>query len=434
VRLKRGLGLPVIVVTVGLVAAACGGGSSSSSSSTTTTSAASTTAPPSGGTASDIGVTPNQVTVGNVSILSGPVPGLFQGAPNGADAFFAYQNSVGGVNGRKITLKSSDDAFSCNQNQNETQSLAGQAFAFVGSFSLFDNCGAKVLQAQPTIPDVAFSLDPVAQALPNNFSPSPLGNGYRTGPFIYYKQQFPKAVQSVGTLVANIPSSIASWNNEKAAMQQVGGYHIAYERDINPLDTDFTSDVVRMRSAGVQMVILGNADYKTAARFLNNAQQQGYKPQLVESGGVAYDASFFKLVNPGAAQGLLNDQTQALYLGGDAKTTPEVQLFDTWMAKTHPGSPPDLFSVYGWTSARLFTQALQTAGLNPTRASVLAALQGVHSFNSNGLLATGDPAGKKSPTCWVLIKVNNNQYQRLQPPSPPSGFTCNPDGQYTRPG
>jgi hypothetical protein len=121
-------------------------------------------------------------------------------------------------------------------------------------------------------------------------------------------------------------------------------------------------------------------------------------------------------------------------LGGDAKTTPEVQLFDTWMSKTHPGTPPDIFSVYGWTSARLFTQALQAAGLNPTRDSVIAALRNVHSFNSNGLIATGDPANKVSPTCWVLIKVNNNQYQRLQPPSPPSGFTCNPDGQYTRPG
>ncbi len=431
-RLKRGLGLPAVVIVVALVGAACGGGSSNSSS-TTTTSSGPTTSAPSGGTASDVGITPNQVTVGNVSILSGPVPGLFQGAPNGADAFFAYQNSLGGVNGRKVVVKSSDDAFSCNQNQNETQSLAGQAFAFVGSFSLFDNCGAKVLQAQPTIPDVSFSLDPVAQALPNNFSPSPLANGYRTGPFIYYKQKFPQAVTHVGALVANIPSSIASWNNEKAAMESLG-YKVSYERDINPLDTDFTSDVVRMRSAGVQMVVLTNTDVKSTARFLNNAQQQGYKPQLVESGGVAYDASFFKLLNPGAAQGLLNDQTQALYLGGDAKTTPEVQLFDTWMAKTHPGFSPDIFTVYGWTSARLFTQALQAAGTNPTRASVLAALRNVHSFNSNGLLATGDPAGKVAPTCWVLIKVNNNQYQRLQPPSPPSGFTCNPDGEYTHPG
>jgi ABC-type branched-subunit amino acid transport system substrate-binding protein len=427
VRLKRGLGLPVVAIAIALVAAACGGGSSSSNSSTSTSNAPTTSAP--SGTASDVGITPNQVTVGNVSILSGPVPGLFQGAPNGADAFFAYQNSLGGVNGRKIVLKSSDDAFSCNQNQNETQSLIGQAFALVGSFSLFDNCGAKALQATPNVPDVSYSLDPVAQALPNNFSPQPMQNGWRLGPLTYYKQKFPQAITHVGALVANIPSALASWNNEKGAMQSLG-YKISYERDINPLDTDFTSDVVRMRNAGVQMVVI-NTDVKTTAHFLNNAQQQAYKPQLVESLGTAYDGTFFKLVNPGAAQPVLNDQLQALYLGGDAKTTPEVSLFDTWMAKTHPGSPPDIFSVFAWASARLFVQALQAAGVNPTRTSVLAALQKVHSFDSNGLLATADPAGKKAPTCWVLIKTNNNQYQRVQPPSPPSGFTCNPDGEFS---
>ncbi|MCU1486141.1 MAG: hypothetical protein JWN67_2887, partial [Actinomycetia bacterium] len=44
-----------------------------------------------------MGVTANQVTLGNVSTLSGPVPGLFQGAIVGAQAIVAYQNSQGGL-------------------------------------------------------------------------------------------------------------------------------------------------------------------------------------------------------------------------------------------------------------------------------------------------------------------------------------------------
>jgi ABC-type branched-subunit amino acid transport system substrate-binding protein len=184
-----------------------------------------------------------------------------------------------------------------------------------------------------------------------------------------------------------------------------------------------------MRSAGVQMVVI-NTDVKGTAHFLNNAQQQSYQPQLIESLGTAYDGSFFKLVNPGAAQPVLIDQQQALYLGGDRNSTPEVNLFLTWMAKAHPGFAPDIFSVFAWSSARLFVQALQAAGVNPTRASVLAALQKVHSFDSNGLLAAADPAAKKAPTCWLLIKTNNNQYQRMSPPSPSQGFTCNPDGEF----
>ena len=428
--LRRWLGPLAVAITVAVAGAGCGGGTTSSSS--TTTSVVPATNAPSGGTASAVGVTPNQVTVGNVSILSGPIPGLFKGAPYGADAFFAYQNSQGGVNGRKITLKSSDDAFSCTQNTTGTQSLTEQTFAMVGSFSLFDNCGAKVLQTHADVPDVSESLDPAAQALPNNFSPQPIQNGWRTGPLIYYKQRYPNAVMNVGALIANVPSALDAWNNEKAAMQSLG-YHISYQRNTSPLETDFTPDIVRMRSSGVQMIVI-YTDITEMAHILNNAQQQNYKPQLIESPGQAYDARFSKLVNPGAGQSVLTDQQIALYLGGDRQSTPEVNLFLTWMNKAHPGFQPDIYSVFGWTSARLFTQALQAAGLNPTRAGVLAALRNIHSFDSNGLLATGNPADKKAPTCWLLIKVNNNQFQRSSPPSPAHGFTCDPDGYFVPPG
>ena len=44
------------------------------------------------------------------------------------------------------------------------------------------------------------------------------------------------------------------------------------------------------------------------------------------------------------------------------------------------------------------------------------------------MLASGDPAAKKAPTCWLLVKVNDNQFQRSSPPSPSRGFSCNPGG------
>src|SRR6266513_6378075 len=93
----------LVAVVVAVVAGGCGGGTSTSAKSTATTNAPSTSGP-SGNSASAIGITPSQVTVGNVSVLSGPIPGLFQGAPTGASAFFNYINSQGGVNGRKIAL------------------------------------------------------------------------------------------------------------------------------------------------------------------------------------------------------------------------------------------------------------------------------------------------------------------------------------------
>ena len=80
---------------------------------------------------STTGITKNSVTVGNISIISGPVPGLFQGATYGVEAYFDYINSQGGVNGRKLYVKSFDDAFSGTQNQSETTQAVSSLFATV---------------------------------------------------------------------------------------------------------------------------------------------------------------------------------------------------------------------------------------------------------------------------------------------------------------
>jgi len=95
----------------------------------------------------------------NISILSGPVPGLFQGAPYGVEAYFDYINSKGGVNGRQLKVDSYDDAFSGQSNESETTTAVGKDFALVGNFSLFDSYGCKVLAANPAVADVSVTLD-----------------------------------------------------------------------------------------------------------------------------------------------------------------------------------------------------------------------------------------------------------------------------------
>ncbi len=372
------------------------------------------------------GLSSNSLTVANVSILSGPVPGLFLGAPYGVEAYFAYVNSKGGVDGRHLNVQSLDDGFSCSTNQSDTQSALSTAFAFVGSFSLYDNCGAKVLRSHPDVPDVSYSLDPTTKELSNNYSPQPAPTGFQTGPFIYMKKQYPRAVKAVGTLVGNVAYSEASWVRQRAAMQSVG-YHVNYVAYVSPLQTDFTSYILRMRDAGVQFLYLTDEDAASIARILNAAEQQNWHPQVIST-PVAYDASFMSQVNDSAAQGLLIPQVFAMYLGQDRSTTPAVSTFLNWMHKTHPNFAPDLYALYGWSSAQLFVQALQAAGPNPTQSSVLSALSNIHNFSANGLLAPADPGSKKPPTCWMLAKINNGRFVRVLPSK--KGFTCSPSGYY----
>src|SRR5439155_14487594 len=200
-------------------------------------------AAPAGGNggATDVGVTGTTITAGNISDLGGPVPGLFQGGPYGTQAYFDYVNSQGGIYGRKLTLKTVDDQLDCSQNQAAYQNLVGQVFAFVGSWSLDDYCGAQVL-AQHPVPAIQQALSVDFQKLPGSYSVDPYNAGAITGYFEYFKAKYPDAIGSVGTIVGNQPAAVQSWKYFKATMESLG-YSVKYEDDFPPAQSNFTADV-----------------------------------------------------------------------------------------------------------------------------------------------------------------------------------------------
>lgn len=412
-----------------LVAAACSSSKKASSTATTTGTSPPVTQSTAGNAASDVGVTPTQITVGNVVTLTGPVPGLFAGGAAGTDAYFQYINSQGGVFGRKLVLKTGDDGLSCNGYQTQLNSIGPSVFAFVGSWSDFDNCGVPYFQAHPTIPDVHYLLSQQSYSEPAGFTPQPSPPGFRTGPYQYYAQHYPNAVKKVGALWAS--TSPTTWTEQKAAMESVG-FKIIYNRGIQPTETDFTADIVRMKNLGVQYLDLRNQGVTTIADAMNDAAQQNWHPQVVVTNS-EYDLTFFKLLSsPENGNGILSDQPYAMFLGEDAATNPEVGLFDTWMKKTHPHQTIDLFAMFSWAAAALFVDALKAAGKNPTRQEVITQLKAIHNFSDNGMVAEADVGNKKPPGCWMLIKVENGKFQRVLPPG--QGFTCTPTGYYYAPG
>jgi len=257
-------------------------------------------------TASDVGVTPTQITLGNIVTLTGPIPGLFKGSAAGTDAYFQYINSKGGVNKRKLVMKGGDDALNCNQNQTQTQDMIGSVFAFVGSFAVFDNCGAKVFAQNPTVADIHYLLSDDANKEVNGFSPQPAPPGFRTGPYQYYKQKYPNAVTKVGSLWAT--TSPTTWTNQKAAEESLG-FKILYERGTAPTETDWTADIIRMKNLGVEFWDLRNQNASFIAKMLSEAQQQNFHPQVIITNS-EYDANFFKLIADPTARGGRQDDAR----------------------------------------------------------------------------------------------------------------------------
>ncbi|HEY2303740.1 MAG TPA: ABC transporter substrate-binding protein, partial [Acidimicrobiales bacterium] len=263
---------------------------------------------------------------------------------------------------------------------------------------------------------------------PGGFTPQPQPPGFRTGPFQYYAQKYPNAITHVGSLWTS--SSPTTFANQKAAMESVG-YKFVYDRATQPTETDFTADIVRMKSIGVQYLELRNQGVTTIAQIMNAAAQQNWHPQVVVTNS-EYDPKFFKLLSdPANGNGILTDQPFAMFLGEDAANNSEVQLFDQWMKQTHPSQGLDLFGMFSWAAAKLFVDALKAAGQNPTRAGVVAALKNIHNFDDNGMVAPADVGNKKPPSCWMLLQVENGAFKRVLPAD--KGYTCSPSGYYNAP-
>ena len=369
------------------------------------------------------GVTPTSVTVANISTQTA---GLFMGGLVGAQAYAAYVNSTGGVNGRRLVIEGRDDAFSGAMNKQLTQQAVNTDFATVGDISLEDSFGGTVLAANPQFPNVSESLDPTTRKLANTSSAMPTGNGWPLGALVYFAERFPAQIKHTGTIVADLPSTVLAWNTEKAAMVHEG-YQVDYSPALPPTQTDFTAQVVAMRNTGIQIVFLEQMPQNYASAFIKDLNQQNFHPVVV-LGSPAY--SKLLVANsggPAAIDGAFFEQQSAYYLGEDASAIPAVTTFDIWVTRSAPGFQADLFTFEGWLNAELFVQALRNAGSDPSRGSLLRALHRITAFDSGNLIPVSNPAKKVPITCYVLGELKGGTFVRMDDPpiaSPTHGYRC----------
>ncbi len=369
------------------------------------------------------GVTAKSVTVGNISTQSS---GLFTGAKVGTEAYAAYVNSLGGVDGRKVIVDAENDQFQGGPNKDETRSAVESDFALVGSFSLEDSFGAPVLAANPDVSNVSVALSQSASDLSNTFSASPVRFGWQLGGLAYFKKLYPSAIGKTGAILSSLPSAQKTWTAEKQAMASLG-YKVIAQPTYVVTSTDFTQTVVAMKNAGVRILFLEQLPQNYAGAVIQDLNQQNFHPVVVLGTGGYSEAFVPSSGGAKNAKGIWLDQDTALYLGEDATALPADKTFLHWVQVVSPGFKADLYTLYGWLSGELFTQALRAAGTTPSRGSLLQQLRKITSFTGGGLVGDVNPAAKVPSNCYIIARVSSGKFQRYQDPpinGPTHGFRC----------
>lgn len=371
------------------------------------------------GTATATGLSPNTLKIANASDISGPIPGFAESAQQAVKAFVAFQNATrGGICGRKLELMSFDSRTSSSGDQEAALRACEQSFALVGSFSAFDDGGAKP-SAECGIPDLRLGAvtktradSPVtfatsAQKL--NLVPAAIPD--------YFKSRFPTGVKSAAYLYLNAPAAVAIAVNDMKAYEK-RGYHWAYTQAIDVTDFNYSPYVVQMKQRGVKVVHF-QGGHPQAVRLAKAMEQQGFKPEaFVVSAAEGYKREYIESGGP-AVQGTFIAGNTALF--EEMSSNPELKLYTSWLQKTVPGAEPTYYGMYAWSAGRLFAQLAEKLGPRLSRKAILAALRGVSGWAGHGIHAPQQVGAKRTSPCVLFTQLKGSKYVRQ---SPAKGWTC----------
>ncbi|MFP5254470.1 MAG: ABC transporter substrate-binding protein [Acidimicrobiia bacterium] len=372
------------------------------------------------GSATGPGVSPTEITVGNVSQLSGLVPGFGQTGINGAKAYLNMVNSQGGVCGRQIKMVVADDRFQSATNRSETEKMADKVLALVGSVSVVDDGGAPVIDAKG-IADVSLATTKPRVAAKNNFSPNPIdpnpqaGNGL-AGILEYFKRT--DGIKKPAIFYQNVATGVNQANSYKIDFQRAG-IPVADENvyAVSPTATNFNTEANHMKSTKVDFVITV-AEVNAMSNLARSFESVGYFPKVPFYGAQVYGQKFLQLAGK-AAEGTRVGLIFAI--PEEAGQNPAMAQFNEWYARTAPGQDVDFFALVGWVAADMFVTALRAAGPDPTQAKIIAELSKLTAFEANGAVGKINPAQKKNTGCYHIIAVEGGKWVKKHPAK---GFVC----------
>jgi ABC-type branched-subunit amino acid transport system substrate-binding protein len=419
-----------------LLMAGCGnrtsGGSGSGLGGATTTAAGGTGASGSFGTltspcgpgdakgASDVGVTDSTIKIGVISdkdagVIRVPTAGI----EASMQAFVSYCNGQGGINGRKLELKTYDAKL--------VKSL--DAIKAACDDNLFALVGVGVVQdapmAQPMI-DCGLVAVPAYTATysmslnPNMVAPVPNpGNTYATGEAAYIAKTYPDAIKKSAIFYPSLAASASQGERIVQARTKLG-YDFIYTGTYPLIEDDWKTQIQTLKNKGVEYVTIVDAA-NAAVSMLQAMQDAGYHPKVIDLGQQFYDSS---IAASGLADGVLFQTNTQPFERPNAAISEYTDL----LKKVAPDVPVTSLGVQGFSAGLLFATAAKELGPDLTRKGLLDELHKIHDWDGGGLHPPQDPGANKANTCFMLLTVEKKKFVPVYPKTdatdPAKSFEC----------
>lgn len=337
----------------------------------------------------EVGVTDDTVLLGTHQPMSGPAAS-YSVIARASEAYFKYINDQGGVNGRKIVYKIEDDGYQPPRTVEVVKKLVEQDKVF----AIFNGLGT------PTHSQVFEWLN--ENKIPDMYIAS--GATKWTEPVRRYVFAFQPDYRVEGTLLAryaiqNLPGKKAGifYQNDDFGKDgarwfeetlKKANYPVVARESYEVNATDFSSQIIKLRDAGAEAVLLFCVP-RPCALFLKQAEQLGYRATFLMS-AVSNDPEMFNTAGPSTMEGVITLGWLPLF---DDTTNPRIRQHHEILQKYAPGLQPQNFTVYGQMAAEMMVETLRRAGRDLTREKLIDAAESIKNWGDNlaGVAVTMSP-------------------------------------------
>jgi branched-chain amino acid transport system substrate-binding protein len=331
--------------------------------------------------ASDVGVTADSIKIGSHYPLTGVAAPGYSTIPLGAQAYFDFVNKNGGVNDRKIDWVYKDDAYNPTQTSSVVNDLVlkEEVFAMMGGLGTPTHSAVVDFLNSEGVPDLFVASGSRLWGEDPKTNPETFGwqTDYESeGKIIgqYVKDNFPDA--KVGLFLQD---DDFGEDGEKGVRQFIDDQVVDAER-YTPGNVNVGPQIAALQAAGADFVIGFNVPSYTALTQLTSLQL-GFKPQWFYS-NVGSDPTLVGSLLNNFSKGAVADAsslngaiTTAYLPTVDHPDDPWVQLFQKVWDESGQQGPLTNYHIYGMSQAYTLVQALQAAGKNPTRDSLVNAVE-----------------------------------------------------------
>jgi branched-chain amino acid transport system substrate-binding protein len=344
------------------------------------------------------GVTDNQVTLGQSAAFSGPAMQLGKDMRDGALLYFNSVNAKGGVNGRKIVLKSVDDGYDPARAAANTKKLIDEDKVF----ALFGYVGTPTSAA--SLPIFTAAKVPFVGAFTGAESLRKPVNPYVFNVRASYFDETEAIVQHLTAM--SIDNIAIFYQNDAYGQAGLEGVNRALAKRNMKLSASATVErntvdvgkaVATIGKAHAQAVIMISA-YKSCAAFIREMKKAGESPTFWNVSFVG-SAALAKELGP---DGRGVEISQVVPFPWDI-STPVVREYKKLLEESKAGDP-GFGSLEGFISAKVMVEGLKRAGRKLDRESFIHAMDSMSEYDAGGF-KVGYSADNHSGSKFVDLTI-----------------------------